>query len=394
MGIEERQAPEFGRKFIYTLAEAATILEMTPNKLLQFMANGVVNGLVYFGVINSKVRHTRSEHDACDEIHITFQKKDICENNSIRPNMVNDVNTSYSGYLGLSKVDAKNILLKGSFEQKKFVEILHQSPIRRDLLSRNRRLFTKNFHRSICQFPFYSFRSGDLPISGSSTLHRRVTLEHAFNGTIDSVYLDLGEILFLMRNYYLPMQVPTLASIKYRQFFNKITSNDPYARNRSLFDFKRKSFHSQKLVDLVQVSIHFWGSLYFEFDSFQNIEHPRNEVQEYLVRNYGFNRTLAKTATKIIFPSYAKRHPDISVQLKYFGLAPYKLNALIKASEFFYSTIDVGNRLLFPSTNAVEEWFKEKYCFPSYVAIAAAEIIEPTRDDIDDFIFSTVATDI
>jgi hypothetical protein len=384
MGSFEVGMPELGEKFIYTLAEVATILDISENKILQFMANGVIDGLIFFGLVNSKIGFTKPRKESCDDIRISFMDKDLCDNNSNQYKDKTFRNSSYFGYLRLSQVDASSLLLKGVCEQHKFIEILRQSDSREDILGKNRRRFARKLHRSISRFPFFIFRSAEAPISGLSSLHRQITLDHPLTIRTDSIHIDLGEILFLVRNYALPTHAQTLASIRYRHFFNKVTCTDFCAKNRSLFEFKRKAFHSQKLVNLIQVAIHFWGTLYFEFDKFPDIDNHRNIVLEYLVREYGFDRKLAKTATKIICPTYARHRPEITSQLKYLGFSSTKLDIVIKASEYFYSMSNLEDRSSFPDMNVIEQWFKEKHNFPPSIAVAAAMIIEPTKEDVDD----------
>lgn len=380
----EDRSTIFGTKFFYSLAEASALLDISENILLKYMANGSIDGLMFFGVKNARVAFSRFSVESLDQVYISFEDDDICEHDFDHSLNPIGERKSYQGYLKLSCADAKHLLFAGVCEQRRFIEILHRSHGYAEPRGRNRRHFAKKFFKSISQFPFYSFRSGDAPISGTSTEHRTIWLERPVIIRKEAVYVDLGELLYLIRNHYLSCQTGCIASIRYRRFFNSVVESEMGRGPRSLFDFERKAFHSQKLVDLIQVSIHFWSTIYFEFEYNEDITQKRIEIQNYLVGNYGFGRELAKAAVKIIFPPFAKHRPEVGMQLRNFGLPSSRLNVLITASDYFYSKIDLNNRESYPIRAHIEHWFKEIHGFPSYAVLAAAEIIEPSNEDVHD----------
>lgn len=385
MSNAKDQENTLGSKFFYEIAEAAKILEITEISLLQFMASGVINGSIFLAILDPIISVRRSQYSSSDRLHIVCDESAICDHHTFNAQKDEAKKKAYRGFQYLCKTGAKSILLSGVYKQRKFIEIFHQSEAQDEIIGRNRRNFSHDLKRSISD-PRYRCCSADRPITGSMRQHRSINLPHSIQIRKESIYVDLGELIYLIRNYHLHIYANSTASRKYRQLLNEIKTLEKISGTESLFNFKRKAFHSQKLVDLIQVSIHFWGIIYLEFERFPDFGKKNNEIQSYLVQNYGFSKGLASIASKNIIPTYAKQQPEILTQLKYFGLPNPRLKALLEASEHFYSNLNLSERNNFPRAEEVEQWFKKVWNFPSYNAKAAFQIIEPNIEDIEDFI--------
>lgn len=374
---------EFGSNFFYSIADAAVLLGINPNHLLQMAAQGKLEALVLLQLTNLSGRIVKTSSDGVEDLYLTVSpiRSQVSEKSEVSRQQ-----DSYHGFVHLAVDDAKSILVRGRIEQRKFREIYNKVGLPDGPLGRNRRIFSSVIHKNILQFSIERLSLCGSPITGSQFRQRKIYLERPTTIMRNHIYFALTELMHLVRSEYLNGNTLSLASSQYKELLKEVSHKSEGRRRTSLLKFQRKSYHSQKLLDLIQVSNFFWSTIYFEDEDFPSVGQLDNEIAEYLFRNYDFDMDLAKSASKLIVPEYAKKKPNVKHQLSNFGLATPRFEVLIQANEYFYSKTASEKNVDFVNRRQIEAWFIRNHEFPFYLAIAAAKIIEPSQEDIDDFI--------
>lgn len=378
----------FGSKFFYSISEASSLLDISESHLLQLVAEEKIEGLVLIDFTNLSGRYVKCSHDERQEVYLSFseirdQTTVKFEKNSVVPTRV-----SYKSLVHLSVDDAKYILVRGKTTQRKFIEIFEYNTERRDILGRNRKNFSKKLLQAMTRFSTERLVLRDQPISGNQLLQRQIIFEKPIVISRSNIQFALPELMNLVRYHYLMSSTTNIASSQYNHLLRQISRESNDKSRIKLQEFQRKAYHSQKLLDLIQVANYFWCTIYLEDESFPLINDYTNDISDYLEQNYEFDSDLSKIAARFITPAYAQKKPDIKHQLMNFGIATERLQILIEASEYFYSKLDLNSRKEFPEYRRIEAWFMSVHCFPVHLAAAAAKIIEPLIDDVEDFIAS------
>lgn len=167
-------------------------------------------------------------------------------------------------------------------------------------------------------------------------------------------------------------------------------STDKNTKKHYLHHFVRESYHTQMTVDLIQVAIHFWKKIYFQFECYPKATRITDEVKDYLMAHYDFGRRAAIAASKIIRPAYAFGVPALNLQLNAYCEMTELMRCLLAGAKHFYGNISQKYLVELPNRHDVSDWFQETYHFPTNLAHAAAILIEPTKEDLLEFDLSKI----